>query len=141
MLDFNNELSRLYAKVKAEYESTPYVRIDYPQNVNMANWDTLVDESIVPPMAGFLYFIYDSNMELLYLGRAQRVMFALKSHLVKRTSKSTSCVLDDIKNLVINGRDKHVYIKTLEVYPREYSMCFKPLLAKEYQPKLVRRIS
>ena len=75
------------------------------------------------------------------MGRAQRVMFALKSHLVKRTSATTCSILDDIKELVIDGPDKYIFIKAIEVTPREYSTCFKPLLAWEYQPKLVKRIS
>ena len=141
MLNFNNELSRLYAKVKKEYESAPFVRVDYPNTVTEGNWDEMVTESIVPPVTGFLYFIFNADKELLYLGRAQRVMFSLKSHLVKKTSPTTCSILDNIKDLVVNGKDKHIFIKAIEVMPREYSAVFKPLLAREYQPKWVKRIS
>jgi len=141
MLDFNKELSRLYAQVKQEYEATPLIRVDYPTYVTKGNWDNVVSESIVPPMTGYLYFIYNSERKLLYLGKAQRVGFALKSHLVKRTSATTCSILDDVKKLIVEGEDKYLYIKAIEVQPREYSAVFKPLLAREYKPELVKRIS
>ena len=141
MLNFNQELTRLYAEVKKEYEEEPFVRVDYPAHVTEDNWDNIVSDSIIPSMKGYLYAIFDADETLLYLGRAQRVMFSLKSHLIRRTSPTTCSILDDIKDLIVNGQDKHLFIKVIEVQPREYSTCFKPLLAKDYQPKLVKRIS
>ena len=105
------------------------------------NWDMVIDESIVPQMTGFLYFIFNSKRKLLYLGRSQRIMFALKSHLVRRTSPTTSSILDEIQEIIIEGQDKFIYIKSIEVQPREYSAVFKPLLAREFRPELVKRIS
>jgi len=141
MLDFTNELTRLYGKVKEEYESAPFIRVDYPKNASFINWDLTVDECIVPKVDGFIYFIFSADKELLYIGKTCRVMFALKSHLVRRTSATTRSVLDEIKELIEQSENKFIYIKTIEVYPREYSACFKPLLVKEYHPKLVKRIS
>ena len=140
MLDFQDQITADYQTVLAELAATPYTAIDYPSNAFPHNWDTLVSDDILPKMTGNLYFIYDSNHTLLYIGKSLDVNTALRSHLVRKMSKSTSSVLDDIKQIVCYGK-KRVFIKVLDIQPKQYSGCFKPMLARQLCPKWNKRIS
>ena len=141
MLDYKNQISSDYQQVLKELDNTPFVPIDYPKDVGLYNWDDIVSDSIIPKMEGHLYFIYDSNKTLLYIGKSLEVNMALRSHLVRKYSKSMTSILDNLKESVRMSKDKRIYIKVIDIQPREYSGCFKPMLARHFIPKWNQRIS
>ena len=141
MLDFKQSMNRAYEAAKEALERMEYTKISYPQTINAVNWDFIVPEDIVPKMEGSLYFIYDSEKTLLYIGKSKKIDFALRSHLLRKTSQSTCSILEPLKQLLSESKEKCVYIKVLAIEPVEYGGCLKPLFIREFQPLLVRRIN
>ena len=141
MLDFKQQMNRTYDAAKEALECMEYTKVSYPENVNIGNWDFTVPDDIVPKMEGTLYFIYDSEKTLLYIGKSKKIDFALRSHLLRKTSKSTCSILEPLKLLLSESKEKCVYIKVLAIEPVEYGGCLKPLFIREFQPLWVRRIN
>ncbi len=141
MLDFKSQMNHAYDAAKEALARMEYTKISYPKTVNAANWDFTVPEDIVPKMDGTLYFIYDSEKTLLYVGKSKKIDFALRSHLLRKTSRSTCSILEPLKQLLSERKEKCVYIKVLAVEPVEYGGCLKPLFIREFQPLWVRRIN
>lgn len=141
MLDFKQSMNHAYDAAKEALERMPYTKIVYPQAVNEANWDFTVPDDLLPKMDSTLYFIYDSEKTLLYVGKSKKIDFALRSHLLRKTSKSTCSILEPLKLLLSESKEKCVYIKVLAVGPVEYGGCLKPLFIREFQPLWVRRIN
>ena len=109
--------------------------------MNAENWEYTVSDDILPKVDGSLYFIYDSKKTLLYIGKSQKIDFALRNHLLRKTSKSTCSILELLKQSVSNSKSKCIYIKALAFEPSEYGACLKPLFIREYQPLWVRRMN
>ena len=141
MLDYQTQMNRAYYKAKEELERMDYTKIDYPSKATADNWDVTVSDDILPKLEGTLYFIYDSEQTLLYIGKSKKIDAALRSHLVRKTSKSTSSILDHLKVLISKSKNKCVYVKVLAVEPAEFSACLKPIFVREYQPLWVRRMN
>ncbi len=141
MLDFKQQMNRAYDMAKTALERMEYAKISYPQTVNAANWDFTVPDDLLPKKEGTLYFIYDSEKTLLYIGKSKKIDFALRSHLLRKTSRSTCSILEPLKLLLSESEEKCVYIKVLAFEPVEYSACLKPLFIRDYQPLWVRRIN
>lgn len=141
MLNFQDQINHVFYAAKAELERTPFTQIVYPQMANPATWEYTVSDDILPQMNGSLYFIYDSKKTLLYIGKSQKVDFALRNHLLRKTSKSTCSILESLKLLIAENEDKCIYIKTLAFEPVEYSACLKSLFVREYKPLWVRRMN
>jgi len=139
--NFNAELKQLYDKVKSDYQAAPFATIRYPEAITAENWCQMVREVEIPPVWGNVYFIFDGNKQLLYIGRTQQINAALKSHLIKRTSERMSSILDGLKDLVLKSDTKRIYIKTIDVQPVELVGTFKSRLIYEFCPRLARRQS
>ena len=141
MLNFQTQMKRDYHFAKQELERMPYIKIAYPMTVNAENWEYTVSDDILPKVDGSLYFIYDSKKTLLYIGKSQKIDFALRNHLLRKTSKSTCSILEPLKQSVSKSKSKCIYIKTLTFEPSEYGAYLKPLFIREYQPLWVRRMN
>ena len=143
MLDFNQTLDRLYQQVRAEFEKEPFLEVVYPQYLELEeDWDEYVDESILPDnIEGSLFAVFDEFHTMLYIGRSKTMYHALKNHLIRKTSRSTSSILDRLKPLILDSDDKIIYLKILDIQPKECAGVFKSLLAREHQPKWVRRVN
>ena len=142
MLNFNAELQAIYEKVKADYSMQPFTPVDYPAMITESNWDEYSESIVIPPVQGCLYFIFDENKNLLYIGKTIEIEFALKCHLICRTSKSMASILDTIKELITySKRRKRVYVKTVDFEPTELSAAIKIFLIRDLKPLLVKRVS
>ena len=141
MLNFNQQVRTMLNQVKEELEKSPFIPFDYPESINEEVWDFQTIDLEIPKTKGNLYFIYDSEKNLLYIGKTKDLSLALLCHLKRRTSKSTSSILDEIKDLVCNGKEKRVYLKIVDVRPYELSNSLKPYLIKELCPSLSLRLS
>ena len=143
MLSFNKELNKMIKSVKEEYEQQPFIPIEYPATIDKDNdiWKIHEDSIFIPKVKGNLYFIFDEDKSLLYIGKTKDITFSLFNHLKRRTSKSMMSILDDIKEKVSESDSKRIYLKVVDVEPIELSNTIKPYLVKEYAPSLVKRLS
>ena len=143
MIDFNQDLNKMYQQVKAEFEREPFLEVAYPQClVTEDDWDYYVDESILPlNTGGSLFAVFDEFHTMLYLGKSKTMYHALKNHLIRKTSPTTSSILDRLKELILDSDDKIIYIKILDIQPPECAGVFKSLFAREHQPLWVRRVN
>ena len=141
MLSFNKELDKMIKSVKEEYEQQDFIPVDYPEAIDTAVWGFYEDNIVIPKVKGNLYFIFDEDKNLLYIGKTKDITFSLFNHLKRRTSKSMMSILDDIKEKVSKSDSKRIYLKVVDVEPIELSNTIKPYLVKEYMPSLVKRLS
>ena len=141
MLHFNTELEGVYNKVKEEYALQPFIPIEYPKGINNDNWEDYENSITIPQVQGCLYFIFNEKKELLYIGKSKAIDFALKSHLVRRTSPTTSSILDTIKKEIDESDKKKIFIKVLDIEPVELAATIKPFLIRDFKPKLSKRLS
>lgn len=87
-------------KAKEELGRMDYTKIDYPFKATADNWDVTVSDERLPKLEGALHFIYDSEITLLYIEKSKKTDAALRSHLVRKTSKSTNSILGYLKGLI-----------------------------------------
>ena len=140
MLDYQTQMNRTYHAAKQELERMDYIQITYPSNTTADNWDVTVSDDVLPKQNGTLYFIYDSEKTLLYIGKSKKIDVALRSHLIRKASKRTYSILDRLKDLISRSKNKCVYVKVLAIEPAEFSACLKPFFVR-YQPLWVRRMN
>ncbi len=141
MLNFQTQMNYVYHKAKEELERMDYTKIDYPSKATTDNWDITVSDDILPKLEGTLYFIYDSEKTLLYIGKSKKIDVALRSNLIRKASKRTYSILSRLKDLISKSKNKCVYVKVLAIEPAEFSACLKPIFVREYQPLWVRRMN
>jgi len=141
MLSYNTEIQKVIDDVKTDLAQQSYVQVDYPSAISEDLWDFYMDNIVIPPVQGSLYFIYDENKNLLYIGKTKALGLALRNHLIRRTSKSTASILNDIQKRVSNSDVKQIYLKVVDVEPVELANTIKPHLVKEFKPSLVKRVS
>ena len=141
MLNFNVEMESVLDKVRTACEQQPFIQIDYPLAIDKDTWEFHEDDILIPKLKGTLYFIYDEDKTLLYIGKTKALCAAVRSHLKRRSSMSVKSILSEIKEKVSNGKKKCVYIKVIDIQPTELASTIKPYLVKEYSPELVKRLS
>ena len=61
-----------------------------------------ITETILPKVQGSLYFIYDDQKELKYIGRTKKIRLGLRNHLIRKTSNgehfSSLNIVVDLQN-------------------------------------------
>lgn len=76
---------------------------------------------------------YDkSDYEIKYIGKSKSVRRRLREHLVK-CHKGTSSCLRYVKEYIVNGKDKNIYISTIKVEPAELNSYIETVLLKHYK--------
>ncbi|MDL2287612.1 hypothetical protein LJB90_03535 [Eubacteriales bacterium OttesenSCG-928-G02] len=141
MLNFNEEVQAILSKIRLDINQQEFIPVVYPETICEETWDFQTDEVKLPKTKGCIFFIYDENKNLLYIGKTKDLRFSLLSHLIRKTSKNVSSILDEVKKSVCYGKEKRMYLKVLNAHPVELGSAIKPYLIKEYQPLLSKRLS
>ena len=134
-------MHEIFNQVKADYRKQPYVTVDFPAGIDTATWEFFEDSISIPPLQGNIYCIFAEDKKLLYIGKTKDLALALRNHLIRKTSKSASSLLETIKEKVSESEHKRIYLKVIDIEPVELASAIKPLLVKMYAPSLVKRIS
>lgn len=78
----------------------------------------------------------DSNnseeYEVKYIGKSKAIRSRVREHLVKCSVGTSSC-LSYVKDNIIKGNDKNIYISTIEIIPKELNSYIETLLLNEYK--------
>lgn len=78
----------------------------------------------------------DSNdseeYEVKYIGKSKAIRSRIREHLVKCSDGTSSC-LNYVKDNIIKGNDKNIYISTIEVIPNELNSYIETLLLNKYK--------
>lgn len=112
MLNFQTQMNCSYHAAKQKLKRMNYIQISYPSDTTADNWDVTVSDDILPKLEGTLYFIYDSEKTLLYIGKSKKMDAALRSHLIRKASKRTYSILDRLKDLISRSKKMCLYEST-----------------------------
>lgn len=83
--------------------------------------------------------IVDKNnnyYEVRYIGKSNDIRKRLRSHLVYKSKKTSSC-LEDVKKHVLGSSTKELYISTIEVIPNGLNSYVESLLLDYFNNKNV----
>jgi len=141
MLKFKAELNKIIAEVMDEYERQEFIEIAYPSAITEELWSFHEESIVLPKVKGSLYFIFDNNKDLLYIGKTKEIGLALLNHLKHKTSTKSMSILSEVKKIICAAEDKRMFIKVIDLRPVELASTLKPYLIKEYEPSLCQRLS
>lgn len=133
----------IIAKAEIKIEEN-ILEMSYPSNINYNNWDNLAKQSYDKVKKNIdskanIYIIMvkvDSNnseeYEVKYIGKSKAIRSRVREHLVKCSVGTSSC-LSYVKDNIIKGNDKNIYISTIEIIPKELNSYIETLLLNEYK--------
>lgn len=145
--DRNNAILEIQNKI---------LKIKYPNGINRNNWKKIADNEFQNirgsiPVNDNIYAIMvkvniktetaivDKNnnyYEVRYIGKSNDIRKRLRSHLVYKSKKTSSC-LEDVKKHVLGSSTKELYISTIEVIPNGLNSYVESLLLDYFNNKNV----
>ena len=78
--------------------------------------------------------IFDKNnnyYKVKYIGKTYNIRERLRCHLVYKSDTTSSC-LKEVKEYILNSSTKELYIRTIEVKPRELNSYVESLLLNHF---------
>lgn len=78
--------------------------------------------------------IFDKNnnyYKVKYIGKTYNIRERLRCHLVYKSDTTSSC-LKEVKEYILNSSTKELYIRTIEVKPRELNSYVESLLLNNF---------
>ena len=140
-IDYKDILQKAISEIKND---TPKV-MKYSKSINEVNWTNIADSDFQKirlsiPKKDNIYVImikvetkteiFDKNnnyYKVKYIGKSYNIRKRLRSHLVYKSKKTSSC-LKEVKEYILNSSTKELYIRTIEVKPRELNSYVESLL-------------
>lgn len=139
-MDVSELLKKPVIDIIKKFKLKKYIKICYPNDINTENWNCKVSDMKLPSFDGNLYFIIDAKYSLKYIGKSYDIKLRLKQHLVK-DSDSTGSQLENVKNLICNNDEKHLYVWTWDITPKECNSYFETALSYKLTPEWCKRSS
>lgn len=130
------------------------LKIKYSNSINKSNWKQVADNdfkiiSVKIPVNDNIYAIMvkvntktetaiiDENnnyYEVRYIGKSNDIRKRLRSHLVYKSNKTSSC-LENVKKHILGSSTKELYISTIQVIPHELNSYVESLLLHHFNNK------
>ena len=144
-IDYKDILQKAISEIKND---TPKV-MKYSKSINEVNWTNIADSDFQKirlsiPKKDNIYVImikvetkteiFDKNnnyYKVKYIGKSYNIRKRLRSHLVYKSKKTSSC-LKEVKEYILNSSTKELYIRTIEVKPRELNSYVESLLLNHF---------
>lgn len=144
-IDYKDILQKAISEIKND---TPKV-MRYSKSINEVNWTNIADSDFQKirlsiPKKDNIYVImikvetkteiFDKNnnyYKVKYIGKSYNIRKRLRCHLVYKSKKTSSC-LKEVKEYILNSSTKELYIRTIEVKPRELNSYVESLLLNHF---------
>ena len=144
-IDYKDILQKAISEIKND---TPKV-MKYSKSINEVNWTNIADSDFQKirlsiPKKDNIYVImikvetkteiFDKNnnyYKVKYIGKSYNIRKRLRCHLVYKYKKTSSC-LKEVKEYILNSSTKELYIRTIEVKPRELNSYVESLLLNHF---------
>ena len=144
-IDYKDILQKAISEIKND---TPKV-MKYSKSINEVNWTNIADSDFQKirlsiPKKDNIYVImikvetkteiFDKNnnyYKVKYIGKSYNIRKRLRSHLVYKSKKTSSC-LDNVKKHVLGSSTKELYISTIQVIPHELNSYVESLLLNHF---------
>lgn len=144
-IDSQDILQKAISEIKND---TPKV-MKYSKSINEVNWTDIADSDFQKirlsiPKEDNIYVImikvetktkiFDKNnnyYKVKYIGKTYNIRERLRCHLVYKSDTTSSC-LKEVKEYILNSSTKELYIRTIEVKPRELNSYVESLLLNRF---------
>ena len=144
-IDSQDILQKAISEIKND---TPKV-MKYSKSINEVNWTDIADSDFQKirlsiPKEDNIYVImikvetktkiFDKNnnyYKVKYIGKTYNIRERLRCHLVYKSDTTSSC-LKEVKEYILNSSTKELYIRTIEVKPRELNSYVESLLLNHF---------